>query len=145
MKAEPPPAPPPSGVLLHEVGKGTTPAEIWPSHHRHEERGLAMLAALRQRIALPEAVADLAALVIADADRVHRASEYRAGPLAALLTRWEIDRRPQRFEALLQVCSCDYAAYEGHRKKTTRRPHCCAAPATPGSRWTPAGWTPRPH
>lgn len=105
-------------ALLHEIGKGTTPREIWPSHHKHEARGLEMLAALRQRIALPEAVAELAALVIADADRVHRASERRAGPLAALLTQWEIDRRPERFEALLQVCTCDYAAYEGHHAET---------------------------
>lgn len=101
-------------ALLHEIGKGSTPRDIWPSHHKHEAHGLEMLAVLRLRIALPDEVADLAALVITDADRVHRASERRAGPLATLLTRWAVDRRPERFEALLQVCTCDYAAYEGH-------------------------------
>lgn len=101
-------------ALLHEIGKGDTPPEIWPSHHKHESRGVAKLAVIAERLALPDDVRDLAELVIADADRVHRASELRAGPITLLLTRWQALERPQRFEQLLLVCQCDYAAYDGH-------------------------------
>ncbi|SDC75244.1 hypothetical protein [Paraburkholderia lycopersici] len=102
-------------ALLHKTGMGATPPEYWPSHPGHELRGARMLAALAQRIALPDDALDLAALAIADADRVHRASDLRAGAVAALLERTCADSRPERFEQLLLVCACDYAAYPGHR------------------------------
>jgi tRNA nucleotidyltransferase (CCA-adding enzyme) len=102
-------------ALLHKIGMGTTPPQCWPSHPGHELRGASMLEALSRRIALPDDALDLAALAIADADRVHRASDMRAAAVAALLQRTCADTRPERFEQLLLVCACDYAAYPGHR------------------------------
>lgn len=101
-------------ALAHKIGMGATPRLCWPSHPGHEPRGLAMLPALAARIALPPDALDLAALAIAECDRVHRASDLRAGPIAALLERVQAEARPERFEQLLEVCICDYAAYAGH-------------------------------
>ena len=101
-------------VLAHKLGMAGTPRPCWPSHAGHEVRGLARLQALALRIALPADAQDLAALAIAEGDRVHRASDLRAGPIAQLLARVEAVHRPERFEQLLQVCMCDYAAYAGH-------------------------------
>jgi tRNA nucleotidyltransferase (CCA-adding enzyme) len=56
----------------------------------------------------------LGRLVIDACDRVHRANDLRAGPLAALLERLQALEHPHRFEQLLCVCTCDYAAYPGH-------------------------------
>lgn len=40
-------------ALLHDVGKGLTPREEWPSHHGHEARGAALARALSQRLKVP--------------------------------------------------------------------------------------------
>lgn len=101
-------------ALLHKIGMGGTPHPFWPGHAGHEARGLVLLAALARRIALPADALDLAALVIQEADRVHRASNWRAGAIARLLDRVQAQERPARFEQLLVVCACDYAAYPGH-------------------------------
>jgi tRNA nucleotidyltransferase (CCA-adding enzyme) len=101
-------------ALLQKIGMGATPRLFWPSHVGHEQRGLGLLAELADRIALSAEAIDLAALAIAECDRVHRASDLRAGPIAALLARVQAETRPERFEQLLEVCICDYAAHPGH-------------------------------
>ncbi|WP_428422268.1 HD domain-containing protein [Methylibium sp.] len=101
-------------ALMHKIGKGGTPREMLPSHHRHEQRGRALLDGLAQRIEVPDAALDLARLAIDECDRVHRVSDLRAGPIAALLERVQALARPERFEQLLCVCSFDYAVYPGH-------------------------------
>lgn len=101
-------------ALMHKIGKGGTLPEIWPSHYKHEPRGQALLDGLLPRFAIPADTLDLARLVIDECDRVHRASDMRAGPIAAMLERVQALAQPQRFEHLLSVCTCDYAAYPGH-------------------------------
>ncbi|WP_454720229.1 MULTISPECIES: hypothetical protein [Cupriavidus] len=100
-------------VLLHKIGMGRTPPAVWPSHPGHGARGMILLTALARRIALPAEALDLAMLAVAECDRVHRACDLRAGAIAALLERVEAEARPERFEQLLAVCGCDYAAYPG--------------------------------
>lgn len=101
-------------ALMHKVGKGGTPREIWPSHYKHELRAQALLDGLAQRITVPDDALALARLVVDECDRVHRASDMRAGPIAAMLDRLQCLAQPERFEQLLSVCTCDYAAYAGH-------------------------------
>lgn len=98
-------------ALAHKLGMGGTPREIWPSHYKHEQRGEAALQALAPRLAMPDEVLDLALLAVRECDRVHRASDMRAGAIAALLERVDAFARPERFERLLTVCTCDFAAY----------------------------------
>jgi tRNA nucleotidyltransferase (CCA-adding enzyme) len=102
-------------ALMHKIGKGGTPREIWPSHYKHELRAHALLDQLPERIAVPAAPMQLAHLVVDECERVHRASDRRAGAISLLLTRLGVERDRERFEQLLSVCTCDYAAYEGHR------------------------------
>jgi tRNA nucleotidyltransferase (CCA-adding enzyme) len=101
-------------ALMHKIGMAGSPREIWPSHYKHDQRGHALLDALTQRMAVPDRTLALAHLVVEEAERVHRASDVRAGALAAMLLRLDATGQPERFEDLLQVCTCDYAAYEGH-------------------------------
>jgi len=101
-------------ALMHKVGKGGTAREIWPSHYKHEQRAQAMLDVLCERMAVPDAAVDLARLVINECDRVHRASDMRAGALAAMLERLQAVEQPCRFEQLLVVCTCDFAVHPGH-------------------------------
>ncbi len=101
-------------ALAHKIGKAGTPRDIWPSHYKHEQRAHAALALWAQRLAVPADALALATLVIDEADRVHRVSDLRAGPVAAMLERLDAPGQPERFEQLLLVCTCDWAAHAGH-------------------------------
>jgi tRNA nucleotidyltransferase (CCA-adding enzyme) len=104
-----------AAALFHKIGMGETPREIWPSHYKHEQRGVMMLSEIDARISMPASVLSLARLTIEEADRVHRASDMRAGAITTLLERVGAPENPRRFEQLLSVCTCDFAAYAGHR------------------------------
>lgn len=101
-------------ALVHKIGKAGTPREIWPHHYKHEERGHAAVEALARRAAVPADAVAMAHLAIDELDRVHRASDIRAGPIALMLERVQARQQPERFEQLLLLCTCDWAAFEGH-------------------------------
>src|ERR1700674_3089907 len=46
-------------ALVHDLGKGTTPQEEWPSHRGHEERSVSLIEALSVRLRLPSEYRDL--------------------------------------------------------------------------------------
>lgn len=102
-------------ALTHALGKAGTPREIWPSHYKHEQRAHELLARLSVRFAWPVATLALSRVAIDELERVHRASDLRAGAITALLERLDAPGQPERFEQLLQLCTCDFAAYPGHR------------------------------
>lgn len=123
-------------ALAHKIGKATTPRDIWPSHYKHEQRAHQALDRWADWLAPPADALDLARLVIDEADRVHRVSDIRAGPVAAMLERLQALELPDRFEQLLQVCTCDWAAHAGHSaeaypKATKLRRALAAYQATP--------------
>jgi tRNA nucleotidyltransferase (CCA-adding enzyme) len=101
-------------ALMHKIGKGGTPREIWPSHYKHEQRAHDLLERLPERFAVPADALALAHWVVDECEHVHRVSDMRAGAIAALLERLQALDAPERFGLLLDVCRCDYAAYPGH-------------------------------
>jgi tRNA nucleotidyltransferase (CCA-adding enzyme) len=100
-------------ALVMHVGKADSPPEHLPIHYRHVERGRPRIEALCQRLATPPDCRDLALLALAECERVHRVSEVRAGPVAAMLERLGAFDRPERFRQLMTLCACDYRAYGG--------------------------------
>ncbi len=99
-------------VLVMHVGKWDSPPEHLPVHYRHGERGGPRIDDICSRFGVPDACRDMAHLALAEAERVHRVSNVRAGPIAALLDRLGAFDRPARFRHLLLLCLCDYAAYD---------------------------------
>lgn len=93
--------------LLHDLGKGTTPAADWPRHIAHETRGLPLIRALNQRCKAPRDCQELAALVGEFHTHAHRALELRPATLLKLLQHFDIYRRPERFEHYLAACEMD--------------------------------------
>jgi tRNA nucleotidyltransferase (CCA-adding enzyme) len=63
-------------VLVHDLGKGTTPRAEWPGHRGHEERSVALIEALASRLRMPERVPR--ARAHRRALSRHRASRIRA-------------------------------------------------------------------
>src|SRR6185312_3499770 len=94
-------------ALVHDLGKGATPREQWPSHRGHEERSVALLEALSARLRLPGEYRDLGIIVARHHGIVHRALELKAGTILDLLESADALRRPERFAQALLACEAD--------------------------------------
>ena len=94
-------------ALLHDLGKGTTPPELWPRHHGHEERSAALVDQVCQRLKVPADCRDLAFMTARDHGNVGKALEMRPATIVDLLTRNDAFRKPQRFLDMLRAAECD--------------------------------------
>jgi tRNA nucleotidyltransferase (CCA-adding enzyme) len=93
--------------LVHDLGKGTTPAEALPRHLGHEARSAKLAAAVAVRWRVPTACRELGDVVAREHGNVHRSGELGAAALVRLLERCDALRRPERFAELLLACECD--------------------------------------
>ncbi|QIK37911.1 multifunctional CCA addition/repair protein [Caldichromatium japonicum] len=105
-------------ALCHDLGKGTTPVEILPSHHGHEERGLPLVADLCNRLRAPNRFRELGHLVTAEHGLIHRVAELRPATILDLLERADALRRPERFEHLLVACEADFRGRLGYAERS---------------------------
>ena len=94
-------------VLVHDLGKGTTPAEEWPRHIGHEERGADQVRALCQRLRVPNMYRELGALTARYHTHCHRALELRPKTLLNTVQGLDALRKPQRFAQFLIACEAD--------------------------------------
>ncbi len=101
-------------ALTHDLGKGVTPPEFWPKHHGHEQKSVALVRTLCERVRVPADCRDLAVAVARDHGNVQRAAELRPATLVELLERVDAFRRPERFEMFLQACECDFRGRPGY-------------------------------
>jgi tRNA nucleotidyltransferase (CCA-adding enzyme) len=94
-------------ALTHDLGKGTTPADILPRHIGHEGRSVDLLKPLCDRLKVPNECRDLAVLVAREHGNVHRSLEFDAAALVRLIERCDGLRKPGRFEEAMQACESD--------------------------------------
>jgi len=94
-------------VLMHDLGKATTPQHILPSHHGHEQAGIKMVKSFCRRWRVPKAHTELALITTEYHTHVHRALELKDSTLLKLFTSTDIFRKPQRFRKLIQACLAD--------------------------------------
>jgi tRNA nucleotidyltransferase (CCA-adding enzyme) len=95
-------------ALAHDLGKGTTPPAILPSHRGHAERGVAIVDQLCDRLRAPARFRELARLVARHHGTIHRVAELRPGTLLDLLEAIDAFRRPERLGQVLTACEADY-------------------------------------
>jgi tRNA nucleotidyltransferase (CCA-adding enzyme) len=100
-------------VLVHDLGKATTPAERLPGHAGHEERGVEIIRKLAARLRIPNDWRDLASIVSRYHCLAHRALELRPGTIIKLLEGTDAFRRPDRFEDFLVACEADLRGRQG--------------------------------
>jgi len=105
-------------ALCHDLGKGTTPPEAWPSHRGHEERGIVLLAALRRRLPIPNDWYALATLVARYHGLAHKVGTARGEELLDVLLGVDALRRPSRFEQFLCACEADYRGRQGYESRS---------------------------
>ncbi len=94
-------------ALTHDLGKALTPRDEWPRHVMHEQRGVAPVKALCERLKLPADIRDLAVIVCREHLNVHRLPELRDATVLDLLGRCDAFRRPERIAALALACEAD--------------------------------------
>jgi len=100
-------------VLMHDLGKGQTPAEILPSHHGHEESGVALVEQLCARLRVPNHLRELAVITSRYHTHVHRALELRPDTVLKTLESCDALRRPERFASFLMACEADARGRQG--------------------------------
>jgi len=100
-------------VLMHDLGKGVTPAERLPSHPGHEDAGVALVEQLAARLRVPNHLRELAVMTARYHTHVHRASELRADTVLKTLEGCDALRRPERFEDFLLACESDARGRKG--------------------------------
>ena len=100
-------------VLMHDLGKASTPADILPSHHGHEARGVEPVREFCKRWRVPRAHTELALITTEFHLLAHRARELKASTLLELLTRTDSLRKPERFRKMLQACHADIRGRTG--------------------------------
>ena len=93
--------------LMHDLGKGTTPADVLPRHIGHEERSAKLLKGVCERLRVPVDCREIADVVAREHGNIHRSGEFGAAAVVRLLERCDALRKPQRFEMVLLACECD--------------------------------------
>jgi len=93
--------------LGHDLGKGTTPADVLPRHLGHEGRSVKLLQRIGERLRVPTECRELAEVVAREHGHVHASAGLSAAATLRLLERCDAIRKPARFEQVLQACECD--------------------------------------
>ena len=104
-------------ALVHDLGKATTPAGLLPRHHGHEERSVALIERLSDRLRVPKEFRDLALIVARHHGNVHRALQLRPETALDMLERSDAFRRPERFEQALLACEADSRGRTGFEER----------------------------
>jgi tRNA nucleotidyltransferase (CCA-adding enzyme) len=94
-------------LLTHDLGKGLTPREEWPSHILHEQRGAEAVGALCERLGVPAKWRSLALQVCLHHTRCHRLMEMRPPAIVRLLSDLDVFRNPEPLEDFLAACEAD--------------------------------------
>jgi len=93
--------------LAHDLGKGTTPADVLPRHIGHEERSVRLLKGVCARLRIPVECKELAEVVAREHGNIHRSAALNAAAIVRLLERCDAIRKPARFADILLACECD--------------------------------------
>jgi tRNA nucleotidyltransferase (CCA-adding enzyme) len=94
-------------ALVHDLGKGLTPPENWPSHRGHEKLGVDAINTLCDHLKAPNDCRELGLMVSEYHTHVHQAFELKASTILAMLNRCDVWRKPQRFADFLLSCKAD--------------------------------------
>jgi tRNA nucleotidyltransferase (CCA-adding enzyme) len=105
-------------ALVHDLGKGVTPADILPRHYGHEHKSVELLDAICIRLRVPADCRDVARLAARFHGDMHRVAELRPETMLRVLERCDALRRPERFDLVLLACEADYRGRLGWEQRT---------------------------
>jgi tRNA nucleotidyltransferase (CCA-adding enzyme) len=104
-------------LLLHDLGKGLTPAAELPRHLGHDVKGVPLVEAACARLRAPGSWRELALLVCRLHLRAHRMGEMRPAALMRLLEDAGLLRKPELLTDFLAACEADYRGRQGRQDR----------------------------
>ena len=110
-------------ALVHDLGKGLTPEDKWPSHPGHEKSGLSAINDLCDRVKVPNDCRELALLMCEYHTHVHKAFELKPATVLKVLNHCDVWRKPQRFADLLLCCEADARGRTGFEERDYPNSH----------------------
>ncbi len=115
-------------ALVHDLGKGTTPVEVLPSHRGHEKRSVQLVRQMCERFRVPNQYRDLAVVVAEYHGHYHKIAEMRPEAVLNMLYGIDAFRRPERFARFLLACEADArgrTGYEDEQPPQTDQTQSC--------------------
>ena len=104
-------------AICHDLGKALTPQNILPHHYGHEQAGIKPTRTLCKRLKVASYFQELAELTCEFHTHIHKAFELRAETVITLFNRFDVWRKPLRFQEFLQVCLSDTRGRTGFETK----------------------------
>ncbi|MGB5098902.1 MAG: multifunctional CCA addition/repair protein, partial [Porticoccaceae bacterium] len=94
-------------VLMHDLGKAITPADVLPRHIGHEASGVPLVNEVCDRLRAPNPYRRLAVAVTRYHLQCHRIRELRPITVLKMLQALDIYRRLETLEPFLMACEAD--------------------------------------
>jgi len=104
-------------AICHDLGKALTPQNILPHHYGHEQAGIKPTRTLCKRLKVASYFQELAELTCEFHTHIHKAFDLRAETVITLFNRFDVWRKPLRFQEFLQVCLSDTRGRTGFETK----------------------------
>ncbi|OOF58266.1 multifunctional CCA addition/repair protein [Rodentibacter myodis] len=104
-------------AVCHDLGKALTPKDILPHHYGHEQAGIKPTRTMCKRFKVPTYYQELAELTCEYHTHIHKAFELRPETIMKLFNRFDVWRKPQRFQEFLLVCLADTRGRIGFEKR----------------------------
>jgi tRNA nucleotidyltransferase (CCA-adding enzyme) len=105
-------------ALMHDLGKGTTPADVLPRHIGHEERSVRLLKDVHKRLRVPNDCKELAIMVAKFHGKLHAVEEMRPSTLLSFLIELDAIRQPDRLNHFLAACEADSRGRTGFENRS---------------------------
>ena len=105
-------------VMVHDLGKGVTPADVLPSHYGHEMAGVPLVKAVSKRLKVPNHYKKLALLVCQWHLHAHTIMELNPKTIEKLFSRLNAYRQPKLLEKFVQACEADATGRWGDEFQT---------------------------
>ncbi len=94
-------------VLVHDLGKGITPAAILPRHIGHEEGGVPLVNQVCDRLRVPQRYRQLAVAVTRYHLLCHKIESLRPATILKILKGLDAFRQPDNMAQFLLACEAD--------------------------------------
>ena len=104
-------------ALCHDLGKGTTPADVLPQHIGHEARSIELTRNLCKRLRVPRETQTLALRVAEYHTHVHLLFELKPSTVLKVFEALDAFRRPERFEKYMLAGEADFRGRPGYETK----------------------------
>ncbi|MCW8833420.1 MAG: multifunctional CCA addition/repair protein, partial [Colwellia sp.] len=104
-------------ALCHDLGKGLTESEQWPSHRGHEKAGLPLVEKIAKQLRVPTYCKTLALKVCEHHLHCHKAFQLKPSTLLKIFNLLDAWRKPQEFDDFIIACKSDFLGRLGFENR----------------------------